>query len=57
LIKISFHGIKKFWERWDSFDNLEPQNFAWPNEDQLFVKTRTTKIKGMYALVLSKEPS
>ena len=57
LIESSFHGVKKFWEQWDSFENLEPSNFAWPSDDQLFVKTRMNKIKGMYALVLAKELS
>lgn len=57
LIESSFHGIEKFWEQWDSFEGLEPQNFAWPNDDQLIVKTRTTKIKGMYGFVLENEPS
>jgi hypothetical protein len=57
LIESSFYGIKKFWEQWDSFEGLEPQNFAWPNDDQLVVKTRTTKIKGMFALVLANESS
>ena len=56
LIESSFHGIEKFWEQWDSFEGLEPQNFAWPNDDQLVVKTRTTKIKGAYTLVLANEP-
>ena len=57
LIESSFHGIKNFWEQWESFAGIEPQTFAWPNDNQLVVKTRATKIKGMYALVPSNEPS
>lgn len=56
LIENSFIDMKKFSEHWDSFEDLEPTNFAWPKDDQLVVKTRTTKIKGMYALVLANEP-
>jgi hypothetical protein len=55
LIKSSFHGVKKFWEQWDSFEGLEPETFAWPKVDQLVVKTRTTKIKGMYQLVFANK--
>jgi hypothetical protein len=57
LIKNSFRGIKKFWEHWDSFEDLEPQNFAWPIDDQLVVKTLPTKIKGTCALVLVYQAS
>lgn len=57
LIERSFKGIKNFWDQWDSFAGLEPETFAWPKDDQPVVRTRTNKIKGMYAPVLAGEPS
>ena len=55
LIKNSFHGMKSFWEQWDSFAGLEPDTFAWPKDDQLVVKTRNTKVQGMSPIALTSE--
>ena len=52
LIEHSFYGITSFWETWEFFAGVEPDTFAWPNDDPILVKIRNPRVQGMSAAYL-----